>query len=356
MTDTAAYDYDLPKRLIAQQPLPRRSDARLLVVDRQQQSFSHLYVRDLPGLLSANDCLVINDSRVVPARLVGYRTNTGGHWEGLFLSADDRGQWRVLGKARGHLAADETITLVNSLVRDEFRLRLLSKEPEGVWLVRPEPMRPEPAAATWQLLERVGRVPLPHYIRSGEMVESDLARYQTVYADQPGSVAAPTAGLHFTPELLQAVERRGVTVARVTLHVGMGTFRPISAERLEEHVMHREWASVAAEACDAINRCGASGGRVVAVGTTAMRTLESATLTATETALYPWSGETGLFIRPGYQFKAVDALMTNFHLPRSTLLVLVRTFGGDELIKRAYDEAIREEYRFFSYGDAMLIL
>lgn len=356
MTDTADYDYDLPKRLIAQHPLPRRSDARLMVVDRLEQSIRHLHVRDLPSLVASRDTLVVNDSRVVPARLLGYRTNTGGHWEGLFLSADDEGRWKVLGKARGRLNPDETITLINATSQDEFRLRLLAKEPEGVWLVRPEPIRPEPAADTWQLLSRVGRVPLPHYIRSGDMVDSDLVRYQTVYAREPGSIAAPTAGLHFTPELLQAVEARGATVARVTLHVGVGTFRPISTERVEDHVMHREWAAVPAEACQAINRSRTSGGRVIAVGTTAMRTLESAALTSLDTELRPWSGDTGLFIRPGFQFQIVDVLMTNFHLPRSTLLVLVQTFGGAELIRRAYQEAIREEYRFFSYGDAMLIV
>lgn len=365
MTDISEYDFELPKELIAQQPLPKRADARLLVVDRHQESLTHAYIRDLPEFLSPHDCLVLNDTRVVPARLVGFRTSTGGHWEGLFLSADDEGHWRVLGKARGKLAIDETITLVDATVREAFRLRLLSKDSDGIWLVRPEPLKPEPAATTWQLLDRVGRVPLPHYIRQGEMTESDWQRYQTVFAKEPGSVAAPTAGLHFTPELLQAIEKQGTSVARVTLHVGLGTFRPIATDKIEDHRMHREWANLSQEACDRINACKTTGGRVVCVGTTTVRTLETAGVkqaSATASAgklssvLKPWSGETDLYIRPGHKFAVVDAMLTNFHLPRSTLLVLVRTFGGDELIKRAYAEAIRDDYRFFSYGDAMLII
>ena len=357
MTDIAEYDYDLPRHLIAQQPLANRSDARLLVVDRRHKSFSHQHVRDLPDLLSPEDCLVINDTRVVAARLVGKRTATGGRWEGLFLSADDQGQWRVLGKARGRLAVDETITLVDTAVREQLRLRLLSKEPDGIWLVRPEPLKPEPATDAWQLLERVGRVPLPHYIRHGEMVDIDAQRYQTVFAAEPGSVAAPTAGLHFTPDLLEKIRLQGTAVVQVTLHVGLGTFRPITADAIEDHQMHSEWARLPAGACEEVNRCRESGGRVVAVGTTSVRTLESARAAQKgDSPLLPWSGETSMYIRPGYRFQVIDALMTNFHLPRSTLLVLVRAFGGNELIKQAYTEAIREEYRFFSYGDAMLIL
>jgi S-adenosylmethionine:tRNA ribosyltransferase-isomerase len=374
------YDFELPQHLIAQQPLARRSDARMMVVDRESATISHHRVRDLVEYLEPEDCLVVNNSRVAPARLVGYRTSTKGRWEGLFLSTAEDGQWRILGKARGHLVPDETVTLVNATARDELRLRLIAKEPGGVWLVRPEPLRPEPPATAWELLARVGRVPLPRYIRDGQMIESDIERYQTVYAEHPGSVAAPTAGLHFTNELLTRIRGRGTTVANVTLHVGLGTFRPIATERLEEHRMHSEWAQISAEACDAINRARQAGGRVVAVGTTSVRTLESAAshaegvgsrfrssdssvpqaATAKSTpdplALQPWSGETNLFIRPPYEFRVVGAMLTNFHLPRSTLLVLVRTFGGDELIRRAYAEAISEEYRFFSYGDAMLIL
>jgi S-adenosylmethionine:tRNA ribosyltransferase-isomerase len=199
----------------------------------------------------------------------------------------------------------------------------------------------------------VGRVPLPPYIRKGEMVESDREHYQTVYARNPGAVAAPTAGLHFTDALLRRLEAQGVTLARLTLHVGLGTFRPITAATLAEHQMHSEWGSIAQESVDAIAACRGRGGRIVAVGTTSVRVLETA---AADGTLRPFTGRTDLFIRPPYQFRAVDAMLTNFHLPRTTLLVLVRTFGGDALMRRAYEEAIREEYRFYSYGDAMLIV
>jgi S-adenosylmethionine:tRNA ribosyltransferase-isomerase len=342
------YDYELPKRLIAQHPLQRRTDARLLVVDRADASLSHHHIRDLPGLLKSGDCLAINDTRVIPARLVGFRVATGGRWEGLFLSADEAGHWRLLAKTRGKLQPGESIALTNERLQEVFRLRLVLKEPEGSWIAVPES-----AGAPFELLERVGRVPLPPYIRDGEMTESDRERYQTVYGEKPGAVAAPTAGLHFTSELLGRLESSGLGVARVTLHVGQDTFRPVTAETLDGHVMHSEWCEITSEAVRKINQAKAAGGRAVAVGTTSVRTLESA---ARSGRLEPFAGPTNLFIRPPYQFRAVDVLLTNFHLPRTTLLVLVRTFGGDELIRSAYEEAIREEYRFYSYGDAMLIL
>ena len=351
MSELDQYDYDLPPHLVAQQPLARRSDARLLVVDRTADQISHHHVRDLPSILRSNDALVINDTKVVPARLVGRRTSTGGSWEGLFLAADAQGNWKVLGKTRGKVTPGETVTLSDREARDDVALRLLLKEPDGAWIVRPE-TREEPFA----ILERVGRVPLPHYIRSGEMMPTDQQRYQTVFARHPGAVAAPTAGLHFTTELLDRVRQLGVRVARVTLHVGLGTFRPITTDSLAAHQMHSEWGELTAEAADEISSTRAAGGRIVAIGTTSMRVLETAAAASPGDRLAPWSGETNLFIRPPYAFRAVDALLTNFHLPRTTLLVLVRTFGGDDLIARAYDEAIREEYRFYSYGDAMLIL
>ena len=342
------YDYDLPKRLIAQHPLPRRTDARLLVVNRADASLAHHHIRDLPSLLKSGDCLVINDTRVIPARLVGFRATTGGRWEGLFLSADDAGHWRLLAKTRGKLQPGESIALTNERLQEVFRLRLVLKEPEGSWIALPEA-----TGSPFELLERVGRVPLPPYIRDGEMIESDRERYQTVYGETPGAVAAPTAGLHFSDELLGRLESAGLGVARVTLHVGQDTFRPVTAETLDGHVMHSEWCEIKPAAVEKIAQAKTAGGRVVAIGTTSVRTLESA---ARGGRLEPFAGSTDLFIRPSYQFRAVDALLTNFHLPRTTLLVLVRAFGGDELIRRAYDEAIREEYRFYSYGDAMLIL
>jgi S-adenosylmethionine:tRNA ribosyltransferase-isomerase len=346
--ELAQYDYDLPRELIAQQPLSVRSDARLMVVDRRAGSWDHRHVRDLPELLQAGDCLVLNDTRVVPARLVGRRTETGGHWEGLFLEADGQGLWRVLGKTRGRLAPGDRITLLDAEGQESVELELATRGPEGTWIVRPGSHEP-----AFELLERVGRVPLPPYIRKGEMVPADRQHYQTVYAKKPGAVAAPTAGLHFTGPLLDKLDSLGVALVRLTLHVGPGTFRPIKSELLAEHAMDAEWGSIDRETVETIGRARAGGGRVVAVGTTSVRLLETA---AAGGELAPFTGPTDLFIRPPYHFRAVDALLTNFHLPRTTLLVLVRAFGGDELMRRAYEEAVREQYRFYSYGDAMLIL
>lgn len=342
------YDYELPRELIAQQPLARRADARLLVADRQSGAIEHRHVRDLPEILRAGDRLVLNDTRVIPASLVGYRSETGGRWQGLFLERTDAGHWRVLGKTRGKLRAGETITLLDREARDAARLRLIEKLPEGAWLAHIEPEQDALA-----LLERVGRVPLPHYIRGGAARAGDQQTYQTVFAREPGAVAAPTAGLHFTENLLNQLEQKGITNTRLTLHVGLGTFRPITADSLDAHAMHREWARITPQAVAELKQCRERGGRIVAVGTTSVRTLETA---ARGGELAPFSGETDLFIRPPYQFRAVDALLTNFHLPRTTLLVLVYTFGGADLIRRAYQEAVEQEYRFYSYGDAMLIL
>ena len=348
MSELDQYDYTLPRELIAQRPLASRSDARMLVVDRGSDSYWHAHIRDLPELLNSGDCLVLNDTRVIPARLVGRRTQTGGRWVGLFLSADENGIWRLLGKTRGKLQPGDTITLRDRLGRNDATLRMLAPLGGGQWAAQPEPEEPH-----WSLLERVGRVPLPPYIRGGEMQEEDMLDYQTVFAQHRGAVAAPTAGLHFTKALLEQIEQRGIDTCRVTLHVGEGTFRPITADSLSEHQMHFEWGRIEADAVTKLQKTRSSGGRVVAVGTTSVRVLETA---ASEGQLKAWTGETNLFIRPPYQFRAVDALLTNFHLPKSTLLVLVRTFGGDELLRRAYEEAVKQGYRFFSYGDAMLIL
>ena len=227
MSEIDRYDYELPRRLIAQSPLPNRADARMLVVDRGRNSLDHMHIRDLPDVLRRGDCLVLNDTRVVPARLVGYRTATGGHWEGLFLEADPDGLWRLMGKTRGKLVPGETITLINARGEDDVKLHLGTSLPDGLWVARPES-----GEETFSLLERVGRVPLPPYIRRGEMVEADRLRYQTVYAAKPGAVAAPTAGLHFTEPLLAKIESQGVVTCRLTLHVGPGTFRPITARAM----------------------------------------------------------------------------------------------------------------------------
>ncbi|HOA50903.1 MAG: tRNA preQ1(34) S-adenosylmethionine ribosyltransferase-isomerase QueA [Thermogutta sp.] len=347
MLDTDCYDYELPKHLIAQSPLPNRADARLMVVNRATGEIEHRHVRDLPELLRPGDALVLNNTKVVPARLVGYRTATGGRWEGLFVEADASGVWHVIGKTRGKLQPGESITLVNLQGRDDIRLFVIGRIAEGGWLVSPDT-----AEDSWEVLNRVGRVPLPPYIRGGQMLEEDRNRYQTVYAEVPGSVAAPTAGLHFTQGLLRKLKEAGIEICYLTLHVGLGTFVPIKTSRIEEHRMHAEWGTISEEVVERLKQIRSSGGRIVAVGTTVTRLLETAAL---DGELKAFSGRTDLFIRPPYQFRAVDVLMTNFHLPRTTLLVLVRTFGGDNLIKRAYEEAIRESYRFYSYGDAMLI-
>ncbi|MDA7979684.1 MAG: tRNA preQ1(34) S-adenosylmethionine ribosyltransferase-isomerase QueA [Pirellulales bacterium] len=343
------YDFNLPEELIAQQPLPHRADSRMLVANRARRTCEHAHTRDLPSKLRSGDCLVLNDSRVVPARLVGSREKTGGAWEGLFLHAQPDGDWVLICKTRGRLTVGETI-LVNGPMGGSLRLALLHKGENGKWIARAE----QPGDYL-PLLEQVGRIPLPQYIRRGEMTPEDIARYQTVYATQPGSVAAPTAGLHLTEQVLRKIVDRGVTIARVTLHVGLGTFRPIQAENLEDHVMHSEWYSLTEESAAAINATRAGSGRVIAVGTTSVRVLESVAAKSPDGELHATEGETNLFIRPGFEFKVIGGLLTNFHLPFSTLLVLVRTFGGHELIRQAYQQAINERYRFFSYGDAMLI-
>jgi S-adenosylmethionine:tRNA ribosyltransferase-isomerase len=348
MSELDAYDYELPRGLIAQEPLANRADARLMVVKRASGSIEHSYVRELPRILRNGDLLMLNDTRVVPARLIGYRTATGGHWEGLFLRVDDQGLWRLLARLRGKIAIGETITLVDPAGQAHVRLRLVERLEGGVWLMHAECQ--EPAFA---LLDRLGRVPLPPYIRGGEMLPSDRKRYQTVFAREPGAVAAPTAGLHFTADLLRRLDAAGIGHAFVTLHVGLDTFRTVTVERLADHKMHSEWGEITTPTVERIEACRRGSRRVVAVGTTAVRVLESAAATGSPR---PWSGWTELFIRPPYQFRAVDALLTNFHLPRTTLLVLVRAFGGDELIQRAYEEAIKREYRFYSYGDAMIVV
>jgi S-adenosylmethionine:tRNA ribosyltransferase-isomerase len=346
--DLDQYDYDLPKELIAQQPLAQRADARLLVADRKARSLDHLHVRDLPELLRPHDAIVLNDTRVIPARLVGHRTRTGGKWAGLFLAEDTHGVWKVLGQTRGKLTPGETVTLHDDARRWEFQLRMLARLEGGAWAAKPEV-----AGTAHELLEQVGHVPLPPYIRGGEMLPADRETYQTVFAQRPGAVAAPTAGLHFTDQLLSALKNKGIAVCRVTLHVGIGTFRPISAKRVADHPIHAEWGSVDEVTVAELLKRRDSGGRILAIGTTSVRVLETA---SQQGDLQPWQGDTSLFIHPPYDFRSVDALLTNFHLPKSTLLVLVRTFGGDELIRRAYEEAIADQYRFYSYGDAMLIL
>ena len=343
------YDYRLPKELIAQYPTATRGESRLLVVNRESGELSHARIADLPSLLTPDDALVINDTRVVPARLRGTRIATGGKWEGLFVEAAETGHWKILSKTRGKIVSGERVQLMDRWGTSRFTLTFESKLQGGLWIVTPDSK-----SNFVEALELVGEVPLPPYIRGGKMVAEDLATYQTVYANEPGAVAAPTAGLHFTNELLGVIADQGTTICNVTLHVGIGTFRPIEVESLNDHEMHSEWGRLSASVAETLNGIhNCDLGRIVSVGTTAVRVLETA---GTTNGLEEWYGDTNLFIKPGYQFKAVDALLTNFHLPKSSLLVLVRTFGGDDLIKEAYAKAIEMKYRFYSYGDAMLII
>ena len=352
MSDADLYDYALPPELIAQEPLPDRAAARLLVVDRTSGGLQHRHVRDLPRILRTGDLVVVNDTRVVPARLVGRRAKTGGRWKGLFLRIDRAsGAWELLASTRGRPEIGECVVLTDPDGVDALSLTLVGRGGGGSWLAVPAGV--DATATVEAMLNRVGRMPLPGYIRGGAEQPGDRDRYQTVFARQSGSAAAPTAGLHFTESLLTELEARGVGRASVTLHVGLDTFRPISAERLDDHPMHTEWCDCPPETVAAIAATKAKGGRVVAVGTTAARTLETA---ARGGEVAAWCGPTDLFIRPGFRFHAIDCLLTNFHMPRTTLMVLVSTFASRGLIAAAYEEAIRQRYRFLSYGDAMLIV
>jgi S-adenosylmethionine:tRNA ribosyltransferase-isomerase len=343
----AEFDFELPDDLIAQHPIEPRDHARLMVIDRERRRWEHRIFAELPELLEPRDVLVRNDTKVVPARLAGRRATTGGRWEGLFLRERPDGAWEMLATTRGRPAPGEHV-----IVGKGLHLVLEERGPGGSWLVRPE-RQAEHDRSAWALLEQHGETPLPPYIRRGREATGDRIAYQTIYAERPGSVAAPTAGLHFTDEVFTRLAARGITWVNLTLHVGLGTFRPIERERLEDHVMHAERAELCAEAASALESRRRAGGRVVAVGTTSARTLEAA---AAGESLQAFQGEIQLFIRPGHVFRGLDALITNFHLPRSTLIVLVSAFAGFDLTRAAYADAIRERYRFFSYGDAMLIL
>jgi S-adenosylmethionine:tRNA ribosyltransferase-isomerase len=337
------FDYPLPAHLIAQHPCAERDESRLLVVRRASCSLEHRVFHEVPELLNPGDLLVLNDTRVVPARLLGRRERTGGKWEGLFLRRMPDDAWELLGQTRGHLVEGEIIVVEPGGLRLEFA----GRSPEGRWL-----FWPREAGSPPELLLKYGRMPLPPYIRKGRAEAGDRERYQTVFARHAGSVAAPTAGLHFTERVFARLEQRGISRAFVTLHVGLGTFQPVQGEDYTRHTMHGEWGELSAATASAIRACKQRGGRVVAVGTTCVRALETA---AAPGCVGPWSGETDLFIYPPYTFRAVDALVTNFHLPHSTLLLLVSAFAGVELTRQAYRTAIEREYRFFSYGDVMLI-
>ena len=342
-------DYRLPPELIAQHPAMRRDASRLLVVDRREATLRDATFKALPDLLAPGDLLVVNDTRVVPAKFSARRA-TGGRVSGLFLREVEDHQWEVLLTRTSRLKSGERIHLESGGVPDA--LELTAHEGFGRWTARLCS-----SDSTWEVLERAGRTPLPPYIRRDApdpaIDAEDRERYQSVFARRHGAVAAPTASLHFTPDIMRRLEDAGVRRASLTLHVGPGTFTPITVDSLNDHPMHEEWHEMPGETVERIEGCRACGGRVVAAGTTTVRALETC---AREGGLQTASGWTDLFISPPYEFRVVDVLLTNFHLPRSTLLALVMAFAGVDLTKAAYAHAIKQKYRFYSYGDAMLIV
>jgi S-adenosylmethionine:tRNA ribosyltransferase-isomerase len=338
---TADFDYHLPPDRIAQRPAEPRDSSKLLVLDRASGSLSHHGFRDLPGFLSPGDALVINQTRVIAARLHGKKIPGGGKAELLLIKREGDRLWQAMVGGRG--------------LRPGVRISIPEGPEVEILADLGGPLRRVRfAAAITPQLDRLGEMPLPPYIHT-PLRHND--EYQTVFARFPGSAAAPTAGLHFTPQLLEAIENRGVRLLRVTLHLGMDTFVPVTVENPEQHTIHQEWCRLTPEVADELNAARRAGGRIVAVGTTTVRTLETAARAASEgQTVAPIEGLSDLFILPGFEFRAVDAMLTNFHLPRSTLLMMISAFAGRECILRTYQNAIEEGYRFYSFGDAMLIL
>ena len=336
------FDYYLPEELIAQTPLEQRDTSRLLKLDRQSGEVTHGSFRDIKKYLKKGDCLILNDTRVIPARLYGQREDSGAEIEFLLLKRISTTDWEVIVRPGKKLKEGRRAIFGNGKLKAEILTvletgnRIVRFEYDGVFE---------------NILEELGEMPLPHYIT--HKLE-DKNRYQTVYAKYDGSAAAPTAGLHFTPELMDEIREMGVTIAYVTLHVGLGTFRPVKVENIEEHEMHSEYYIMPEETANIINETKQNGGRVIAVGTTSCRTLES--VADENGTVRPCSGSTDIFIYPGYKFKLIDGLITNFHLPKSTLIMLVSTFAGRENTMNAYKEAVTEKYRFFSFGDSMIII
>ena len=333
--------YDLPEELIAQTPLEKRDTSRLMVLDKKTGQVQHKHFYDIIDYLQEGDCLVINDTKVIPARLYGQKTGTGGAVEVLLLKDLGDSRWECIVYPGRRLKEGANITFGDGRLTAtidkvlETGNRIISFHYEGIFL---------------EILEELGEMPLPHYIKEHL---SDPDRYQTVYCREPGSAAAPTAGLHFTPELMERIREKGVVFAPVTLHVGLGTFRPVKEEEITNHVMHSEQYFITPQSAEIINQARQSGHRVIAVGTTSCRTLE--TVTDENHVTHPGEGNTDIFIYPGYTFKGLDALITNFHLPESTLVMLVSALAGRENILNAYRQAVEEKYRFFSFGDAMFI-
>ncbi len=339
---TSDFYFDLPEELIAQDPLEDRSSSRLLVLDKVSGNTEHRKFRDILDYLKPGDCLVINNTKVIPARLIGAKEGTDAKVEVLLLKRKEKDVWETLVRPGKKMKVGARVSFGEGLLKGEVvdiveeGNRLIRFEYEGIFE---------------EILDQLGQMPLPPYI-THQLQDKD--RYNTVYAEHAGSAAAPTAGLHFTPELLTQVEEKGVEIARVTLHVGLGTFRPVKVEDVTNHHMHSEFYQIDKEAADKINHAKESGGRIICVGTTSCRTIESA---ADENGhLEPCSGWTEIFIYPGYQFKILDGLITNFHLPESTLIMLVSALAGKEHVLAAYEEAVKERYRFFSFGDAMIVI
>ena len=338
---TKDFYYELPQELIAQTPLEDRTASRLMVVNRTSGEIEHKHFYDIVNRLREGDCLVMNNTRVIPARLYGTKEGSGGKIEFLLLKRLELDKWEVILRPGKKAKPGSRFEFGDGLLRAEVLEiiedgnRIVRFEYDGVWE---------------ELLDKLGEMPLPPYIKEKL---TDRERYQTVYSKIEGSAAAPTAGLHFTKELLEKIKAKGVELAYLTLHVGLGTFRPVSVENVEDHLMHTEYYQISAETAEKINRARKRGGRIIAVGTTSVRTLE--TVADDDGSLRAASGETSIFIYPGYKFKAVDCLITNFHLPESTLMMLVSAFSTKDIIFNAYKTAVAEKYRFFSFGDAMYI-
>ena len=346
---TEDLNYTLPEELIAQHPSQKRQQSRLLALDRTAKTRADRQFSDFSSYLKAGDCLVLNNTKVLPARFYAQKL-TGAQLEGLFIHEEADGGWQVLLKNSRKVKSGEEIELLDRTGAPWGRVTAERSDVKGQWHLKP--MRPIDA---FSALDQVGHPPLPPYIkrrREDTSTTEDLQRYQTVYASEPGAVAAPTAGLHFDELTLEKIRNLSVKLAYITLHVGIGTFRPVQTETLDEHPMHEERYEIGTEAADIINGTIDAGGRIIAIGTTSVRTLESV---AKDRHIQPAQGQTKLFIQPGYEFKIVDAMVTNFHLPKSTLLALVGAFAGMDTILDAYHHAIEQKYRFYSYGDAMFI-
>lgn len=346
---TSELHYELPGALIAQTPADSRAQSRLLVMRKGTPQVSNKTFSDIIDYINPGDCLVVNNTKVICARFFAKR-KTGAQLEGLFLEETTPGKWIVMLKNARRISEGETISLLDRNKQEHFDITALQKLEEGRWI-----LETNPETNAEELLSKIGYAPLPPYIKrpnGGDDVQTDIKRYQTVYAQTTGAVAAPTAGLHFTNELIDKLKEKGVRFAYVTLHVGAGTFKPITVDDLNDHDIHSEWFSIDAENAAIINETQKNGGRIIAVGTTSVRTLESATEAG---KLLAKQGDTKLFIQPGYEYKIVDAMITNFHLPQSTLIALVAAFTGLDNIMAAYRHAVENKYRFYSYGDAMFI-